>query len=423
MCPLKFEKIILTNMHNFLKSSLLVIFFTLFARSFTNAQEIRVIDNKGTIKTVRNNQVTTSATAPAASVIGDVWFDTSVPSMVSKIYDNSSVWKIIDQDKVTTSATAPTIKNIGDIWLDTAVTPNTLNVWDGNSWISINGQFWSLQGNTGTDAATDFIGTLDTQDLVLKTNNIEKLRVFGTKGQVLINRAPTFNEHPLVIRANGADVLAFQDANGTPKWHWNLIGNGLNFVESNIKDNRLFLEAGGNVGINTGNPEAMLDINTLVSPAIIPLRIRPNTTTPAGTASGEFHVAADGLLYAFDGTRGKWLSVDRNMIGWGRNSQNTTNEYLRQFNGAQSNLNGWRMIRDGTITAITVQSNANQTYAVQIRKNDSATVISSLAVSNAQGNHNTTINIDFNEGDFLQCYLNGTSIDYPQVLIEIAWKQ
>jgi hypothetical protein len=248
-------------MYNFLKSSVLVIFLTLFASSFASAQEIRVIDNKGTIKTVQNNQVTTSATAPKESVIGDVWFDTAEPSILPKIYNDSDVWKIIDQDKVTTNDAAPEIKNIGDIWLDTSLTPNTLNVWDGNTWISSNSQFWSLQGNTGTDPATDFIGTLDTQDLVLKTDNIEKLRIFGTKRQVLINEAPTFNNHPLVIRANVNDVLAFQNSLGVPKWHWNLIDSGLNFVESNVADFVFFLETGGNIGINTNDPTERLDIN------------------------------------------------------------------------------------------------------------------------------------------------------------------
>ena len=152
----------------------------------------------------------------------------------------------------------------------------------------------------------------------------------------------------------------------------------------------------------------------------------------------ELRVGTDGLLYAYDGTRDKWLSVDRNLIGWGRNSDNagltdpngTINPplnngraYLRQFNGAQSINSGWRMIRDGTITAITVQSNADQTYTVEIRKNDSVNMETSLTVNNNQGNQNTAINIDFDEGDFLQCYLDGNSIDYPQVLIEIAWRQ
>ena len=30
----------------------------------------------------------------------------------------------------------------------------------------------------------------------------------------------------------------------------------------------------------------------------------------------ELRVGTDGLLYAYDGTRDKWLSVDRNLIGW-----------------------------------------------------------------------------------------------------------
>ena len=143
----------------------------------------------------------------------------------------------------------------------------------------------------------------------------------------------------------------------------------------------------------------------------------------------ELIVGTDGLLYAYDGTRNKWLSVDRNLIGWGRNRSNAGSDaplltqYLRQYNGAPSDLNGWRMIRDGTITAITVQSNADQTYTVEIRKNDDTDIETSLAVSNDQGKHVTTINVDFDEGEFLQCYLDASAVEYPQVLIEIAWRQ
>ena len=122
----------------------------------------------------------------------------------------------------------------------------------------------------------------------------------------------------------------------------------------------------------------------------------------------ELRVGTDGLLYAYDGTRIKWLSVDRNLIGWGRNSNNTTNEYLRQYNGAQSNNNGWRMIRKGTITAITIQTNGTSdvsNYKVEIEKNNNTTAILTLLVANTElGKHDTTINIDFDEGDFLQCY-------------------
>ena len=44
-------------------------------------------------------------------------------------------------------------------------------------------------------------------------------------------------------------------------------------------------------------------------------------------------------------------------------------------------------------------------------------------MTNVQGNENDTINIDVNKGDFLQAYCNGTSVDYPQALIEVAWRK
>ncbi|WP_425234462.1 hypothetical protein [Ulvibacterium sp.] len=135
--------------------------------------------------------------------------------------------------------------------------------YNGSTWESISNTSgsWNMSGNSGTLATTDFIGTTDTQDFVLRSNNVEKLRLVQNKGQVLVNQAPSFNDHPLVIRANGVDVLAFQDNTGTARWHWNLLGNGLNFVESNVADYRLFLENGGQVGINTNTPSEQLDVN------------------------------------------------------------------------------------------------------------------------------------------------------------------
>lgn len=64
-----------------------------------NAQEVNVIDNKGTIVKVKNNSVTTNTTAPTnpAPVEGDIWFDTTANSI--KVYDPDlplgSRWKII----------------------------------------------------------------------------------------------------------------------------------------------------------------------------------------------------------------------------------------------------------------------------------------------------------------------------------------
>ncbi len=208
-----------------IKSLILALALVLFSLS-TNAQELnfRVIDNKGTIQdiTVKNNTVTTTTTnTPPANPVED------------------------------------------DLWFNTSTSPTTISVWDGTAWLAISGNnFWSLTGNSDTNPTTNFVGTTDAQDLVLRAGNVEKIRLNNAVGQVLVNRATAFNAHPLVIRANTNDVLAFEDENGTPQWHWNLLGNGLNFVESNelFGDYRLFLENGGNVGINTSDPTERLDI-------------------------------------------------------------------------------------------------------------------------------------------------------------------
>ena len=142
-------------------------------------------------------------------------------------------------------------------------TENRIYQYNGSAWVmaGVSSGGWGLTGNSGTTAGTDFLGTSDAQDFVLKANGAERIRLVQDRGQVLINQAGVFNNHPLVIKANGVDVLAFQDSSGTPKWHWNLLSNGLNFVESNVADYRLFLENGGNIGINTNTPTERLDVN------------------------------------------------------------------------------------------------------------------------------------------------------------------
>jgi hypothetical protein len=43
--------------------------------------------------------------------------------------------------------------------------------------ISINAQSWSLTGNAGTSASTNFVGTTDSRPLLFKTNKVERMRI------------------------------------------------------------------------------------------------------------------------------------------------------------------------------------------------------------------------------------------------------
>jgi hypothetical protein len=54
--------------------------------------------------------------------------------------------------------------------------------WNGSSWVSLIGGgsiAWLLAGNAGTTPGTNFLGTTDAKDLVFKTNNSEKMRVLS----------------------------------------------------------------------------------------------------------------------------------------------------------------------------------------------------------------------------------------------------
>ncbi len=115
---------------------------------------------------------------------------------------------------------------------------------------------WSLTGNAGTTAGTNFIGTTDAKDLVFKTNGVEKGRIksatgfqFGTSG---VNLAKFDSGGNLSFTGNAAykvaaNKYAFQYA-GNPNY-------GLFFnAQSLIYEFRTSTAASVfSVGANTGN--------------------------------------------------------------------------------------------------------------------------------------------------------------------------
>jgi len=207
------------------------------------------------------------------------------------LYADSSlaVWNASKLQGVRVAATAPTDNYI--LKYDAATTS-----WGPEAETAASN--WLFTGNSNTDA-NSFLGTTVDQPMVLKYNSKELFR--GTKGTgtyaskvvSLFNGATAYNAHPLVIKANGADVLAFEDSTGVITWHWNMLGTGLNFVESGVADYRLFLMKGGNVGINTSTPASRLEVNGSMA-----LPITNNSSTGTQT----YTMTADDYTYIKSGT-------------------------------------------------------------------------------------------------------------------------
>jgi trimeric autotransporter adhesin len=86
----------------------------------------------------------------------------------------------------------------------TAVSPGYY-YFDGVKWISLegkNGSNWSLLGNIGTNATTNFIGTTDNQDVVFKANT-RTIRMLASNGNIGIGT----NNPTSKLTVEGGDVI------------------------------------------------------------------------------------------------------------------------------------------------------------------------------------------------------------------------
>jgi hypothetical protein len=80
-------------------------------------------------------------------------------------------------------------------------TPNWIKLY------SSNGKTWETIGNAGTSASANFLGTTDAVDLVLRTNNTEKMRVTSSGSVGIGTSAPG-----QLLEVNGGNILAWRYA-------------------------------------------------------------------------------------------------------------------------------------------------------------------------------------------------------------------
>jgi len=147
-----------------------------------------------------------------------------------------------------------------------------------------------------------------------------------------------------------------------------------------------------------------------------------DTGSAGVTVSGLWQ--ADGVLWYEDTSRSKWLSADRATFGVA-SAGRAKNRYLSTWDGLELGVSGYRLPRDATLIAIAAQTRTAETWTVQIRKNDSATDLASLAIAASAGDHDTDIDVDFAAGDYIQIYAETTGVfgvRDPVVWIQIAWR-
>jgi hypothetical protein len=102
--------------------------------------------------------------------------------------------------------------------------------------------------------------------------NVAETGVVGSPSRLFIRSGgnvgvgTTTPRNPLAVRAEGTseELVSFEDPGGATRWHLNqrLGGTkpGFNLAETGVADGRLFVKAGGDVGIATTDPVARLHV-------------------------------------------------------------------------------------------------------------------------------------------------------------------
>lgn len=191
---------------------------------------------------------------------------------------------------------------------------------------AISANAWAKSGNAGTTAGTHFIGTTDAVDLVLKTNNSERMRI-NSNGNLLLSgtAAGTMTDSILTINTSNGTVRYLSTGrftSGGTNWSvagnastsasTNFIGttNAVDFVTRTNNLERMRVSSSGYVGIGTTSPGSALDVKGTI-------RLSGATSgyvgfTPAAAAGSTVYT-----LPSSDGTNGQALTTNGSgVLSW-----------------------------------------------------------------------------------------------------------
>jgi hypothetical protein len=225
---------------------------------------------------------------------------------------------------------------------------------------------WLVDGNSGTNPSSNFLGTIDSVDLVLRTDNTERMRVrangrvgIGTggpaarlhvSGPVGTNAVARFNTagangNQFLQIGNNSQTSAFSgyilgrsdqqanpslrlwaetdpssDAGDTPVMLLQVGRIGLNEItdrplfalrESNVSAPVMQVDANGNLGIGTTTPSGRLHVNGTVF--INPANVPPSTVIGGGTGEEDLGI---------DATSGQLINLSTSSIHFKDNVEN-----------------------------------------------------------------------------------------------------
>lgn len=173
--------------------------------------------------------------------------------------------------------------------------------WSGTAWNRFRdtgtNDSWSLSGNAGTSAVTNFIGTTDAVDFVIRTSNAERMRISFTGNVGIASTAP-FSR--LVVTGSGSTSVS----------------SSLN-VRNSLFQSMLFVRDDNSVGVGTATPNASaaLDVTSVTKGMLIPrMTSAQRVAIPAPATGLIVYETPTNLFYYFDGLT--WRVLLSELGGW-----------------------------------------------------------------------------------------------------------
>lgn len=151
------------------------------------------------------------------------------------------------------------------------------------------------------------------------------------------------------------------------------------------------------------------------------LQITPVGYTPSADLADGQIINRAGILYVYDNTRSKWLSMQRHNIIFG--AKRADGIYLN-VGDFSSNMSGWPALRDGVILGITAQASGGfSTKEFKILKNDNPTPLLTFSLFD-HSYSNGNLNISFDSGDLIKILASSENGVSKQAIItlETAWR-
>ena len=179
------------------------------------------------------------------------------------------------------------------------------------------------------------------------------------------------------------------------------------------------------VGVGTTSPVGKLTVDASADTTAA-LELVPQPTPTTNLAAGQIAVIGD-KAYMYDVSRSKWLSLEILPIEFGFSGARD-NVYLRSAGNVNNANSGPIMPYNGTIVAVTANSNNGSTtkeFEVRVRNGTTTNSTQSYNLVNREFLENNT-NLDFDAGDFLKVFINDDTtgdVNNLNVVLFVKWRQ